>query len=268
MKTLAIATDVHLNFVDRVGLAAFVDEICATRADGLLLTGDISEGPTLVQHLEVLHLGAKMPVYFVCGNHDFYRSSTSAVRRDLEALTRTHPDIHYLRMAVQQLSPTCALVGVDGWADARLGTPEHQRVELADWSFIQDYKDVSARTDLHARKELAANYADREALLLHQQLSAAVTWATRVLVLTHVPPFREATWHQGQHSDDDWLPWFSCKAVGDVLAAHAAKRSDVAFDVYCGHTHGRGTYQPSANLVVRSNAAVYGSPRVAGTLDV
>lgn len=33
----------------------------------------------------------------------------------------------------------------------------------------------------------------------------------------HVPPFREASWHQGRISDDDWLPHFTCKAVGDVL---------------------------------------------------
>jgi hypothetical protein len=27
------------------------------------------------------------------------------------------------------------------------------------------------------------------------------------------PPFREATWHQQQISDDNWLLHFSCKAV-------------------------------------------------------
>ncbi len=34
---------------------------------------------------------------------------------------------------------------------------------------------------------------------------------------TYIPPFREAAWYEGRPSADDYLPFFSCKAVGDVL---------------------------------------------------
>ena len=43
-----------------------------------------------------------------------------------------------------------------------------------------------------------------------------------VLVLTHVPPFREACWHEGRISGDDYLPYFACKATGDVLLDEAS----------------------------------------------
>src|SRR3954469_24672128 len=47
-----------------------------------------------------------------------------------------------------------------------------------------------------------------------------------VVVLTHVPPFREACWHEGRISDDNWLPLSACKAVGDALVEAAAAAPD------------------------------------------
>ena len=58
-----------------------------------------------------------------------------------------------------------------------------------------------------------------------------------IMVLTHVPPFREACWHEGRISDDNWLPHFTCKAVGDVLIEAMAANPDHRMTVLCGHTH-------------------------------
>jgi Icc protein len=267
-KRFAIATDVHLNFVDRYQLIKFIDSIRATTPNGLFLTGDISEGPALAQHLEILYLGVQKPIYFVCGNHDFYQSSTDAVRESLARLHARYPNIHYLRNTVHRLTRACALVGVDGWADARIGLPERGRIELADWSLIKDYKDVQAQWSVHERMQLAAAYADRVAALLDQQLIEAVKTYAKIIVLTHVPPFKGATWHEGKISGDDWLPWFSCKAVGDILALHADQNPGIVFEVYCGHTHGGGVYEHFSNLIVHTNPAKYGAPKVASTIDV
>jgi len=267
-RRFAISTDIHLNFVDVDGLTKFIDEIRATSPDRLFLTGDISEGYVLARHLEILYLGVQKPIYFVCGNHDFYHSSTEKVRGDLARLHARYPDIHYLRETVHALSATCALVGVDGWADARLGLPERGHIELADWSLIKDYKDVQGHLSVHTRMTLAADYADREARLLDRQLLQAIKTHKKIVVLTHVPPFKGATWHEGKYSDDDWLPWFSCKAVGDVLALHAEQYPEITFDVYCGHTHSLGVYEHFPNLIVHTNAAKYGRPKVAGVIDV
>ncbi|MFM7113065.1 MAG: Eco57I restriction-modification methylase domain-containing protein, partial [Planctomycetota bacterium] len=38
-------------------------------------------------------------------------------------------------------------------------------------------------------------------------------------VATHVPPFREACWHEGELSDDQWAPHFTSVVMGDALRA-------------------------------------------------
>jgi hypothetical protein len=83
-----------------------------------------------------------------------------------------------------------------------------------------------------------------------------------VLFLTHVPPFRDACWHEGKISDDEWLPYFTCKAAGDALVEVMRARPDRTMTVLCGHTHSPGNAQILPNLKVRTGGATYGSPRV------
>ena len=90
----------------------------------------------------------------------------------------------------------------------------------------------------------------------------------RVVVVTHVPPFRAAAWHQGRPSHDDWLPWFSCRAVGEVLLRCARRNPTVEFLVLCGHTHGSGVYSPAENVTVHTAEAEYGAPRVQCVFDL
>ena len=259
-----VCTDIHLNFVDKFGWEKFIDEVLATDLDCLFITGDISEGNILAKHLEILHLGIKKPIYFVCGNHDFYLSSTERVRADLVALQSKVPDLHYMRRDPVKLSPYTQLVGVDGWADARIGFPESGRVVLADWNYIADYKDEFAHISLPKRLEIAQKYGDTEAAILDSSLSKAEeTGATKIIVLTHVPPFKGATWHKGKISDGHWLPWFSCHAVGQTLNIHAVDHPNIEYLVYTGHTHGGGLYRHRKNLVVKTNSAEYNYPGVA-----
>jgi 3',5'-cyclic-AMP phosphodiesterase len=89
-----------------------------------------------------------------------------------------------------------------------------------------------------------------------------------VIVLTHVPPYREAAWHEGRHSDDDWAPWFTCRAVGEAIDACAREHPATSFLVLCGHTHGEGTYAPRDNVVVHTAKADYGAPRVQRVFEV
>jgi 3',5'-cyclic AMP phosphodiesterase CpdA len=265
----AIATDIHLNFLAQDGLCAFAAAIKWTESDGLFLTGDIAEAKSLAMYLTFLQLETGKPVYFVCGNHDFYGSSTEAVRAMLADLHRQNPQIHYLRETFHKLTETTALVGVDGWGDARLGLPKNQRIVLSDWTYIEDYKRVNADRFLTERMRIAESYGLDEARVLDDRLyEVAKAGFPNVIVLTHVPPFKLAAWHQGKPSDDNWLPWFTCKATGDVLARYAETHPEVNFVVYCGHTHSAGVYQHTKNLIVYTNAAEYGAPRIASVIDV
>src|SRR5687768_6178625 len=100
LHRLAWVTDIHLNFVSDDRIRAFAAQIAAHRPDSLLITGDISEAPSLREHLELLSdaLGPR-PICFVLGNHDFYRGSLEAVRRTAEAITREHDHLRWLPSA-------------------------------------------------------------------------------------------------------------------------------------------------------------------------
>jgi Icc protein len=81
-----------------------------------------------------------------------------------------------------------------------------------------------------------------------------------VVVATHVPPFREACWYEGQISHDDWIPYFTCAAVGDVLHQAMLDHPDHTMTVLCGHTHGAGVADVLPNLRVLTGGAEYGAP--------
>jgi predicted phosphohydrolase len=260
---LAWATDVHLNFLDARGRAAFASEVEQTGADALLLTGDIAEAPSLVATLQELERKLRRPIYFVLGNHDYYRGDLAGVRAQVRALSEASAYLRWLpAVGAVELAAGVALVGHDGWADGRLGDYESSNVLLNDSVLIQDFAGLPKPARLAVMQQLA----DDGARYLSEVVPPALAQVERLIVATHVPPFRESCWHEGKISGPDWLPHFACKAVGDVLLQAAEARPDRQIEVLCGHTHGGGTAQVRPNLVVRTGGAEYGEPRVQAVL--
>lgn len=250
-------TDLHLNFLEPAELTCFLETVAGERPDVVLVSGDTGEANDVVELIEQLaHIA---PVYFVLGNHDFYRSSIAEVRERAAATRRWLPALGPVRLT----DATC-LVGVDGWGDARCGNLA-SRIKLADWQWIRDLDGLPVPQRIAALRSLG----EQEAATLREQL-ARVEPSPELLVLTHVPPFAEACWHDGQISEPDWLPWFTCLAVGDVLRDHASRHPATQISVLCGHTHGRGEYQAAPNLIVRTGGwpprkTGYGNPIVQAT---
>ena len=89
----------------------------------------------------------------------------------------------------------------------------------------------------------------------------------KIIVVTHIPPFKEACMHKGKESDDHWLPYFSSKATGDVLTKIAQENPDIEFLVLCGHTHSQANYQPFENLIVKAGKAKYYQPTIQEIID-
>lgn len=79
---------------------------------------------------------------------------------------------------------------------------------------------------------------------------------------------KEAAWHEGRTSDDDWLPHFASKAVGDVLVRVMQAHPECRATVLCGHTHGEGEARITENLLVRTGAATYGEPTLQSVLEL
>jgi len=255
-------SDIHLNFLREEQLQAFLQNLSATSVDAWLITGDIAEAPILSTYLKLFRNSAPDQIYFVLGNHDFYKGSFSRVTADISSfnddslqwLTATGP---------VNLSSNLVLIGDDGWADARLGDPESSQVVLNDFHHIEELTNLSKAERIAACKSLG----DKAAARIRPKLEQPANSARHILVLTHVPPFRGATWHGGRISDDAWLPWFSCRVMGEVILDCARRQPDCQFTVLCGHTHGGGQYRPAHNVLVQTAEAEYGAPRIQEIFD-
>ncbi|HUQ05613.1 MAG TPA: metallophosphoesterase [Kofleriaceae bacterium] len=260
---VAWLTDIHLDFLDPAARAGLAATVRAEQPDTVVVTGDIAIAPTVLDLIEQLAAGCGAPLHYVLGNHDYYRGSIADVRARAAATTAGRS--RWLHAGgVVRLDATTALVGVDGWGDARLGNFVTTRVMLNDFIFIEELSGIS-RGALRERLEA---YGDESATRLRALLAEALAWAEHVVVATHVPPFREACWHEGAISNDDWLPFFTCKATGDVLRETFAAHPRARATVLCGHTHSSGQADLLPNLRVLTGAAEYGAPRIQQVIEL
>ncbi|MCP4692550.1 MAG: phosphoesterase [Desulfobacterales bacterium] len=265
MKKIAWATDIHLNFLSLNQARAFIKGIAREAPDALLLAGDIGEADSVEAYLRMFEDELRLPVYFILGNHDFYRGSILDLRRRIQALVERSRRLHWLTNSdVVALSERSCLIGCDSWSDGRLGDYKGSGVMLNDYFYIKELRGL----DKEARLEKLHELGDEAAAHLRRLLPRALARHRRVLVLIHAPPFKEACWHEGKPSEDDFLPHFSCKAAGDVLVEMMEAHPDRRMTVLCGHTHGGGVADILPNLRVLTGAAVYGRPHLQEMLDI
>jgi hypothetical protein len=117
------------------------------------------------------------------------------------------------------------------------------------------------------RWEVLPGLGDEAADHVRRVLPPALETYAEVVFLTHVPPFREACWHEGRISDDYWAPHFTCQAVGQAMMEIMRLHPERRLTVLCGHTHGSGETAPRHNLQVITGGAEYGNPQIAGVFE-
>jgi predicted MPP superfamily phosphohydrolase len=256
-------TDIHLNFIDDVARQKFYQEIVNTKCDGVLISGDIAEATCVVDILNEMVKYIDRPIYFVLGNHDYYRGQIQEVHDTMTELTRHNDKLFWLPAAgIQKLDNNTFLLGQDGWADGRLGDYQNSRVVLNDSRMIADLfqEKILGKYQLLSKMQ---ELADADASKLQNNLEQATSKnPKRIIVLTHVPPFKEACLHEGEISGDDWLPYFVSKIMGDVLANIAKENPAINFLVLCGHTHSKASVRWSDNLLIEAGNAEYSRPEI------
>ncbi len=264
MSRIVWVTDPHLNFVEREEVHRFLADLNDLQPSALLLGGDIGEATDVAGYLRQMAEALSAPIYFVLGNHDFYFGSIDRVRAEVTELCGEFPQLDYLsRSAVVALTNERALIGHDGWADARLGDYERSYVMMNDYRLIEE---LASFTKLDRRRVLE-QLADEAANHAATQLEQALKQADNVVMLTHVPPFKNSCWHEGEISDDEWLPHFTCHAMGIALERIMRDHPQQQLLVLCGHTHSSGEYLPLPNLKVITGGANYGQPAVTQIFD-
>jgi len=241
--------------------------------DGVVISGDIAESHNLRGLLEAFAKAiAPRQCYFVLGNHDYYKSSFERVRETVKNLEQ--PNLVWLDDAEPVLlDDKTALVGHQGWFDGRSGSPEKSRIIMSDFELIKELNESyhNEQTFLHyGREELLKKLRElgkQAAEEAKPKLYEALKLRKEVIFVTHFPPFKGACWHEGKLSDNQWLPWFTCVTMGEMLAEAAHHHPNNRILVLCGHTHSSGVYDHLPNLRILTGKAVYGAPDICGVLE-
>lgn len=269
LKSLLWVSDPHLNFLryrqtghDNDNLLNKTFPPRVKEGVGVLLTGDISESNHLVHDLlrVVKHVPTETPIFYVLGNHDFYRGSFEGTRKMLveDPTLKGVKNLHYLTVEEpMDLGNGVVLTGHDGLYDCRAGFAENSNLLMSDFQLIGElrryYMGPQHMIGFVRQKSKEFALEAKESLL-----KAVAMNPQKVLFATHYPPFTGACWHRGAISDGNWLPWFTSLSMGEVLAEVAFENPSIQFEVFCGHTHSQGVYKHLSNLVVHTAEAEYG----------
>jgi predicted phosphohydrolase len=266
---IAWLTDIHLNFLKNDKRRQFYQSIVDTDANAILITGDIAEANDICEILSELSVHTNMPIYFVLGNHDYYSGSVASVREKILTLCTQNTNLTWLgKPGSITLNTHTVLVGHDGWADARYGDFDHSPVNLNDSRLIAELFQAFLLSK-SALKNQMQKLADADAETLKQTLTKVTNSNyKKVIIATHVPPFPECSWHKDMPNDNNWLPYFASKAIGDIITDAAQKHPEIEFQVLCGHTHTRSIARIVSNLEVRAGAAEYYHPIIQEIIEV
>ena len=139
MKCIAWLTGIHLNFLSPQKVKAFCRSIVEYDPETVLIGGDIADTNTIRVYLRILEDELCRPIYFVLGNHDYYYGSIAGVQAVIKELCDRSDWLHWLpAVVVVELTVNTGLIGIDSWADGRLGDYRDSMVLLNDYRLIKE----------------------------------------------------------------------------------------------------------------------------------
>jgi predicted phosphodiesterase len=263
-KQLDWITDPHLDHLKgEKMLLSFVKKLAARESDGLLITGDIAESKTIYDFLGILSGCYRRPIYFVLGNHDHYGAWMKDTHDRVRAVCEAVPPgiLNWMtETGVVMLNDRTAVVGHEGWYDGQAGEAG-LTFSLSDFYMPNGVLDLIQAFGLGSHqlfdklRQLGIESADH---IRSSIIKARNMGAKRILIITHVPPFLEASYFRGRPSEANSAPFYVNRVLGETLMEVAQELPKVKLEVYAGHTHGKRVYEAARNLTVRVGAARYG----------
>lgn len=260
MTSLTWCADIHLDHADPAVQDRFIETLRETSGETVVICGDISTSRRITADLERIADGTGRRIYYVLGNHDHFGGSIAALRDSIIALGERRSDVQWLPPAgVVSLGDGIVLIGVDGWADGRLGNALTTPLRLNDDRLITE---LAAQPNRSHRLAVKRALADADAERLATLIERAAGEATTVVIATHVPPFTDVLPPRGHLATPDWWPLLICGATGETITAESAKYPEHEFIVLTAHTHVAADVRVGENVRVVTAAARYGEPTV------
>lgn len=239
-------TDCHLDRVNPLTKLKLITNLRKEEPKALFLTGDISNGIMTYFDLKMLATLVDCPIYFVLGNHDYHCSSFEETHDKIKELCKKHSNLIWLTQSdVVPLSDEIALIGTEGWYDARIGNPTYLKATL-DWLLIKDLKNLPTMED---RVQFFRKLSDQSCAMIEEKLVTALDKDYKtVYILTHFPPWKEATRDVGTLLEKFWLPYNVNLALGETIERVMLGRNKRNVTVLCGHTHDPEYIRVSRNI--------------------
>lgn len=248
-------TDTHLNNVLPWTKALFIRNIVKENPKGIFLTGDISNGLTTAFNLKLLANFVKCPIYFVLGNHDYYFSNINKTHNKIKEMCEKYPNLIWLTNSdVIGLTDQVAIIGTEGWYDAAIGKPEYLKYTL-DWLLIEDFRKLNFMPE---RIEMFKILAEKSCQIISNKLQKALDQGYKsIYILTHFPPWKEATRDEGTIMEKFWLPYNVNLKLGKTIESIMSDYKKRNVTILSGHTHTDAWIHVSRNIECKVNKAKY-----------
>jgi len=117
-----------------------------------------------------------------------------------------------------------------GGATGAFGGYFNSTIIMTDYLIIDELANVDSQSRYERLNALATKrQPSSESISLQPLNDSSVSFYSRTF-----PPFREACWHEGTVSSDDFLPHFTCQAAGDALLEIMRRYQKRELTVLCG----------------------------------
>lgn len=253
-------TDTHLDKVFPWTKIRFIKHIIDQNPKGIFITGDISNGITTCLNLKALSIFVNCPIYFVLGNHDYHFSSIEKTHQKIRKMCEDYPNLIWMTdVDLIELNPEVALIGSEGWYDVSIGNPKYLKFTF-DWFLTEDFRKLS---NMSERIEAFQKLADQSCDILESKLRTALERDYKTIyILTHFPPWKEATRDEISFMGEFWLPYNVNLRLGKTIEKIMKERYKRNVVVLAGHTHTDCWIHVSRNIECKVNEAkYYGSVR-------
>ena len=205
----------------------------------------------LYYDLYLLATCVRCPIYFVLGNHDYWTSSIDKIHDKIRKLCKQFPHLIWLSQSdVIPLNNEVAIIGDEGWFDGRNGNTDYLKLTV-DQYMIEDFRKYKT---IDEKLECWRNMALKSSFNIEAKLHKALELGYKtVYILTHFPPWIEATRDRGTILEKFWLPYNTNIKLGQTIENIMCKRLQSKVIVLCGHTHCDSTIHVSANVECKVN---------------